>query len=70
MYYPERPLSHSDIKAIAKYLKGKDEDLEIALSELGLDPCSYNEYEMRNWLKKEASLVQCPDTGIWHRIKS
>jgi hypothetical protein len=69
MYYSEdfeRPLSRADIGTIADYLDGTAEDLGIALSELGFDPCLYG--EMRDWLKKEANLVQCRKTGVWHRI--
>jgi hypothetical protein len=69
MYYEDlhRPLSRTDIRAIADYLDGTDEDLDIALSELGFDPCLYGEDEMLDWLEEEAGLVLCPDTGTWHR---
>jgi hypothetical protein len=60
-----RPLSHADITAIAAYLQGTDEELEIAMSELGFDPCLYMERDLRRWLKREASLSQCRDTRIW-----
>ena len=63
----ERPLSREDIRTIAQYLDGTEEDLRIAVSELGFDPCLYGEGEMRDWLEKEADLVQSPKTGVWHR---
>jgi hypothetical protein len=47
-----------------------EEDLFIAVSELGFDPYLYGEYDLRAWLEKEAGIVQCQDTGVWHRIKS
>jgi hypothetical protein len=62
-----RPLSHADIKAITDYLDGTEEDLDIALSELGFDPCLYGEGEMLDWLRDEAGMVRCRDTGMWHR---
>jgi hypothetical protein len=73
MYYPdqfERPLYGADIEAIAGYLDGTDEDLEIALSELGFDPCLYEETQLRRWLEEEAGLAQCERTGVWRRIMS
>jgi hypothetical protein len=60
-----RPLSRADIKAIAAYLQGTEEELEIAMSKLGFDPSLYTEAELRDWLKREAGVVQCPDTGVW-----
>lgn len=62
-----RPLSRTDIKTIGDYLDSTDEDLEIALSELGFDPCLYDEGEMLDWLEEEAGLIRCTDTGTWHR---
>jgi hypothetical protein len=61
-----RPLSHADIKAIADYLNDTDEDLDIALSELGFDPCLYGEGEMLDWLRDEAGMVRCRDTCTWY----
>ncbi len=67
MYYSERPLSNTDIITIAEYLSDTDEDLVIALSELGFDPGLYDEDEMRDWLEEEAGLVQCQESGVWYR---
>jgi hypothetical protein len=66
-YDSERPLSDTDIRAIADYLDGSDQDLRIAMSELGFAPYRYDEAEMCQWLEDEAGVVQCPDTGTWHR---
>ena len=57
-----RYLTRNNILEIAEYLNGND-DLEIALSELGFDPALYD--EMEKWLSDEANMVRDPDTGIW-----
>ncbi len=66
-YLLVRPLSESDIRTIADYLAGTDEDLCIAMSELGFDPLLYDEDEMRDWLQAEANLTQHPETDTWKR---
>lgn len=58
----ERPLSNEDLRGIAEYLFGTDEELYIALSELGFDPLLYD--EMDDWLK-EIGLIRDEDTNIW-----
>jgi hypothetical protein len=59
----ERPLSHHDIKTIAQYLAGTNKDLNIAISELGFDPCLYEDGEVAYWLRREANLIY--RRGVW-----
>ncbi len=59
----DRPLSRLDIQAIADYLVGTSEDLDIALSELGFDPCLYGDGEIAQWLRREADLIY--RRGVW-----
>jgi hypothetical protein len=58
-----RYLTRQEILDIAEYLNGQ-ENLEIALSELGYDPTEYE--EMAEWLADEAGLIQDPDTEVWY----
>jgi len=59
----DRPLSRLDIQAIADYLVGTSDDLDIALSELGFDPCLYSEEELTQWLRRETDLIY--RRGAW-----
>ncbi len=59
----DRSLSRLDIQAIANYLVGTGEDLDIALSELGFDPRLYADGEIAQWLRCEADLIY--RRGVW-----
>ncbi len=62
----DRPLNHTDICTLADYLCGTEEELCIAMSELGFDPNLYDDEELRLWLRREAGVIQ-RDDGIWKR---
>lgn len=46
----ERPISKSDLQAIAAYLEGSEATLAIAVSEMGFDPREYP--HMQKWLQE------------------
>jgi hypothetical protein len=56
-----RPLSDVDLRTVAAYLHGTDEDVRIALSELGFDPQQYP--QIRKWLKSISLVFN--DTWQW-----
>jgi hypothetical protein len=43
-----RPISDTDLRTLAAYLAGTDDDVEVALSEMGFDPWAYP--EICEWL--------------------
>jgi hypothetical protein len=43
-----RPFTDADLRTLAAYLVGTEEDVDIALSELGFDP--HEHPEIREWL--------------------
>ena len=60
-----RPLTCTDIRAIADELRGTDDSLPVAMGSLGFDPFLFEDGEVEDWLREETGLIQSPDTGIW-----
>ena len=60
----DRPLTRRDILDIAAYLIGTDQQLDIAMSELGFDSRRYGK-QLRRWLRDEANLTRVD--GIWRQ---
>jgi hypothetical protein len=60
-----RPLTCTDIRAIADELRGTDDSLSVAMGSLGFDPFLFEDGEVEDWLREETGLIQSPDTGIW-----
>ncbi len=65
---PSRTLSDSDLTAVAELLRGTSDDLEEAVSQIGIDPATV--YSVRRDLLHQEHIRQCQDCAAWYSTPS
>jgi len=59
-----RPLTRTDLNAIAAELVGTDNDLQVTMGELGLDLYHYGVSDVLAWLRQDYGLVLVDDRWV------